>query len=486
MTYEAPQTDDLKPRPRPWSVPAVGVACAAGLFVAGFLQPDQAAEIFYAAWAALAVTAAMGVQAFYVVRQRAREAALSAPVPLRIAEPDAPPFEAALEQTPEPTLIIGGGRADDLVARRILFANAAARDLLRLQRQGALLATALRDPEVLEAIDEALFSGLSRSVPYVTRTAHERSWSARTRPLPPREGEALALLSFRDETERRRLETMRVDFLANASHELRTPLAALAGFIETLRGHAKDDPVAQDRFLTIMAAQAERMRRLVHDLLSLSRIELNEHVPPSDRVDLASVVADVAGATAPIAAERAVTIETRLPPGEAALALGERDQIVQVVQNLLDNAVKYTPDGGVVVVEVQGEVSPEEGRVMAGSSSVRLPLLTPDRADLARYACVRVRDQGPGIHREHLPRLSERFYRVEGQKSGERSGTGLGLAIVKHVMNRHRGGLAVESAPGEGTLFTAYFPLHADAQAGEAPSGTGRARGRYKTVAEAS
>jgi two-component system phosphate regulon sensor histidine kinase PhoR len=267
------------------------------------------------------------------------------------------------------------------------------------------------------------------------------------------------VVHLRDETEARKLEQMRVDFLANASHELRTPLASLSGFIETLKGHAKDDPAARDRFLGIMSAQADRMSRLISDLMSLSRIELNEHVPPAGAVDLASVVQDVADALAPIARDRSVRIETRLPPPGTSIVVGDRDQIVQVVQNLVDNALKYTPQGRAVEVDLIGEAGAEEAIAphRPGSMS-RLSLLTPDRAEDARYGVVRVRDFGPGIARQHLPRLTERFYRVEGQKSGDRLGTGLGLAIVKHIANRHRGGMHVESAPGEGTLFTVYFP----------------------------
>jgi two-component system phosphate regulon sensor histidine kinase PhoR len=318
----------------------------------------------------------------------------------------------------------------------------------------------VRDPEVLEAVDEALFGGVEASAEYETGGALDRIWRVRTRPLPgPDGGLRLAVVHLRDETEARKLEQMRVDFLANASHELRTPLASLSGFIETLRGHAKDDPGARDRFLNIMSAQADRMSRLISDLMSLSRIELNEHVPPAGAVDLVSVVQDVADALAPIARDKAVRIETRLPAPGAAVVVGERDQIVQVVQNLVDNAVKYTPPGRAVEIDLVGEAGAEEAITPHRPAAMaRLSLLTPDRAESARYGVVRVRDFGPGIARQHLPRLTERFYRVEGQKSGDRLGTGLGLAIVKHIANRHRGGMHVESAPGEGTIFTVYFP----------------------------
>jgi two-component system phosphate regulon sensor histidine kinase PhoR len=203
------------------------------------------------------------------------------------------------------------------------------------------------------------------------------------------------------------------------------------------------------------------MRRLIDDLLSLSRIELNEHIPPSGSCDLSLAVADVADALALLVRERGVSLEVSALPNGDANVVGDRDQILQVIQNLIDNAAKYAGAGGTVRVSVDAGLTLAEAQGAGASPPgwTRLPLLTPDRTDGERFARVRVSDTGPGIAREHLPRLAERFYRVEGQKSGERSGTGLGLAIVKHITNRHRGGLMVESAPGEGAAFSAYFPM---------------------------
>jgi two-component system phosphate regulon sensor histidine kinase PhoR len=254
------------------------------------------------------------------------------------------------------------------------------------------------------------------------------------------------------------MEKMRVDFLANASHELRTPLASLSGFIETLKGHAKDDPKARDKFLDIMAVQADRMRRLVADLLSLSRIELNEHIAPLGRVNLARATADVVDAVSVISRERQVTIKAELPHGGSAVT-GDRDEIAQVVQNLIDNALKYSSAGGTIEVGIEIDRTLDEAMSSRMAEGNRLSLATPDREAGQRYAVVTVRDHGPGMAREHLPRLTERFYRVEGQKSGDRQGTGLGLAIVRHIIIRHRGGLSVDSAPGQGAIFAACFPL---------------------------
>ena len=396
-----------------------------------------------------------------------------AAMPPAAAAVDASAFEhlpsaiEALEALPDPLMLVEGGEPDDFAARRLVFANAAARELLRIPREGGLLLSAIRRPEVLEAVDESLFGRVDAATAFETGGAQDRFWRVLARPLPENKPHRpRSLLVMRDETDARRNERMRADFLANASHELRTPLASLAGFVETLRGHARDDEVARERFLRIMAAQADRMGRLIEDLLSLSRVELNEHIPPSAECDLALAVADVADAVALLVRDRGVQLELILAaPGES-IVVGDRDQILQVIQNLLDNAVKYSPYGTKVRVEVavgldlvraQGADTPELKAATAGW--VGLPLLTPDRSEGERYALFKVIDAGPGIGREHLPRLAERFYRVEGQKSGERSGTGLGLAIVKHIVNRHRGGLTVESAPGQGAAFTAYFPM---------------------------
>ena len=356
--------------------------------------------------------------------------------------------------------MVAGSSREDLTGRRFIFANVAARELLRLTSGEGMLLSAVRDPEVLAAVDRALFDVADAEVIYETTGAQSRSLRARARPLSSIEdGNRLALLTFHDETEVRRVERTRVDFLANASHELRTPLASLSGFIETLRGHARDDPAARDKFLGIMQGQADRMARLIADLTSLSRIELDEHVAPRGVVDLGLLVAEAVEAAVPLGAQRGVKLDWRpCAAGCQVMVRGERDQIVQVVQNLLDNAIKYSPDGAAVRIEMQSGLSELAAAAVGQDGTPRLSLVAPDPSP-ETYATLRVSDLGPGIARQNLPRLSERFYRVDGQKSGARSGTGLGLAIVKHIMNRHRGGLVVASAEGEGSTFTAYFPM---------------------------
>ncbi|KQS55659.1 ATPase [Brevundimonas sp. Leaf363] len=445
----------LSPLWRAWGVEVI-VALVLG--VLALVWPERASWFIAAAVTVLALGG--------VARMRMRPLAEAASATAVEAVVDAPTvLEEALEVMDDPVLIVAGEDPDYLTRRRILFANRAARELMRIPKEGALLLTAVRDPDVLEAVDEALFGGLERVVEFAPGGVQDRRWRARTRPLPDAQG-SRALLVLRDETEARRMEQMRVDFLANASHELRTPLASLSGFIETLRGHAKDDPIARDRFLDIMATQADRMARLVADLLSLSRIELNEHIPPSGRTALDRAAADVIDAVSPLSGAKGV--EIRLDAPARVTVLGDRDEIIQVVQNLVDNAIKYSPAPGVVEVSVRGGLGPDE-TAPAAIEGNRLPLLTPDREAGVRYAAVTIRDRGPGMARESLPRLTERFFRVEGQKSGERSGTGLGLAIVKHILNRHRGGLAVESKPGGGTVFTAWLPM-ADERAKDPPA----------------
>ncbi len=379
----------------------------------------------------------------------------------RPSQPISPPFEAILRTLPEPVMVIAAQEIDDLAGQRIQFSNAAARDFFRIQDDGVLLITAIRNPDVLEAVDEALFGGMAGEVAYELGGAQDRYLRAFVRPLGETlDGRRLALLMMRDETNARRNERMRADFLANASHELRTPLASLSGFIETLRGHARDDAAARDRFLQIMATQAERMSRLIDDLLSLSRIELNEHIAPEGSVDLSQVIADVVDALGPLLAESEVQMILDVPRSGLAMAIGDRDQMVQVAQNLIDNAVKYSRGRGPVRVECVTNLSGDAAIALREPQAARLALLTPDDVNDGRYVCLRVTDSGPGIARQYLPRLAERFYRVEGQKSGERSGTGLGLAIVKHIINRHRGGFGVESLAGSGASFVAYFPVH--------------------------
>ena len=320
-------------------------------------------------------------------------------------------------------------------------ANREARAVLPALRNGQPLAFALRDPGVLATVAAVASDGADATVEFGGLTSGEPVWEVRFRRLPGGGEEALGkaavALFLRDMTAERRTETMRVDFVANVSHELRTPLATLSGFIETLRGPARDDEPARARFLGIMAAQADRMTRLVNDLLQLSRVELSEHRRPSGRVDLADAVRHMLDVLAPRARERSVTLLTDLPDGPLTVT-GERDEILRLVENLVENALRYG-EGAPVTVTVR-RVETGHGFPAGGAELV-------------------VRDSGPGIPAEHLPRLTERFYRVDPAHSRGTGGTGLGLAIVKHIVGRHRGRLSIESRPGEGASFSVTLPL---------------------------
>jgi two-component system phosphate regulon sensor histidine kinase PhoR len=355
-----------------------------------------------------------------------------------------------LEALPDPALLIDQ-------EGRIVSSNAAARRQMQFEARGQFLTSILRHPDVLEAVQAAVRDGATRAVEYETTSQVDRHTRCYVAPVTWGADRA-AMLVFHDQTARISTERMRADFLANASHELRTPLASLTLLIETIAGPARDNAEERDRFLGMMQVQADRMRRLIADLLSLSRIELDEHVPPSDRADIAGVAKEVVDSASPVARERDVSIELKAPD-KPVIVVGERFQLAQVVQNLVDNAIKYTPAGGVVRVEVGDSGDREETMAQAGrrwEEAGRVALLTPAAAANRSYAYVRVEDAGPGVARRFLPRLGERFFRVEREMGDERGGTGLGLAIVKHIVNRHRGGLLVESQPGRGSAFAAY------------------------------
>ncbi len=300
-------------------------------------------------------------------------------------------------------------------------------------RPGDPLTFRLRAPDLLRAYERVAAGGPAERLEFTERVPTERWYDAYFAPIegrdePGRPG--FVALLFADKTEQRRSERIRVDFVANASHELRTPLASLSGFIETLQGPAREDPVARERFLAIMHEQATRMSRLIDDLLSLSRIEMKAHMRPDAPVDLVPLLRGVVDAMEPLAREQQVVIEGELPD-EPVIIAGDRDELVQVFQNLVENACKYGRTGGRVVVGLTAAHGTEGARAT-------------------------VRDFGPGIAAEHLPRLTERFYRAEEAGAGAR-GTGLGLAIVKHILNRHRARLSIESKPGAGAAFSVEF-----------------------------
>ncbi len=342
---------------------------------------------------------------------------------------------AIVERLPDPLIVLA---ADRSVRRTNSAAQAAF---------GNDMSAVLRHPGLHGAIDRVFTQVAAQgTIQGAVQTAEislpapvARELHATVLPMdPPLADGGRAVVVLSDRSRERAVERMRADFAANASHELRTPLASLMGFIDTLRGPAADDPAAQQRFLGIMAEQAARMNRLIDDLLSLSRIELTEHQAPAGRIDLAELLAGLAAGFEPRLTEHHVTLDLTVTKGLPPV-LGDADQLAQVTQNLLDNAVKYGREGGTVRLAAEPANGPR----------------WPARPGVV----VTIADQGLGIPREHLPRLTERFYRVDTGRSRAVGGTGLGLAIVKHIVNRHRGQLAIESEVGVGTTVSVWLPV---------------------------
>ncbi|MGC1997827.1 MAG: ATP-binding protein [Pseudolabrys sp.] len=332
---------------------------------------------------------------------------------------------------------------------RVVAFNEAATGIAPALSRGEPALIGLRMPELVDAVRRAARRREPQRVEFFERVPLDRCMEAFVTPVRFGAGGEqpvdLLLMTFNDLTPLRRVEEMRADFIANASHELRTPLAALLGFIETLQGTAKDDSVARGKFLDIMQGQATRMARLIDDLLSLSRIELNAHLQPNTPVDLPPIVRQVVDGLQTLARDRGVDIKVTIPL-DPLWVLGDRDELIRALENLVENALKYGAAGKRVDITVS------RGQTRAGMPEGR----------------VAVRDYGPGIAPEHLPRLTERFYRVDVTDSRAQGGTGLGLALVKHVLNRHGGRLTIESTLGAGATFTMHLPLRTDESASAA------------------
>jgi len=421
--------DRIAPRKNEWRSMRLMTVTAAIVFAG--LVIINALTVGYA----IAGFAIVAAAAFLTVRSGEEVGRLARPA--AIAERAGEPLDAVVAGLPDPVIALDGNG-------RVLALNERARALTPALRQGEPVSLALRMPELIEAIGRAYSSEEEQRVEYSERVPIDRWFELIVMPVrrmrkPGKPG--LVLMTFHDLTPLRRVEQMRADFVANASHELRTPLAALSGFIETLQGSARDDAKARERFLAIMQEQAGRMARLIDDLLSLSRIELNAHRRPDTPVDLAPIVRQVADALQTLARDRGVVVN--VDAANAPVVPGDRDELVRVFENLIENALKYGAAGRRVDIALTQGLSPEGG---------------PE-------ARVSVRDYGPGIAPEHVPRLTERFYRVDVRESRAQGGTGLGLALVKHILNRHRGRLSIESTPGAGATFTVYLPT-----AGTAPA----------------
>lgn len=334
----------------------------------------------------------------------------------------------------------------------IVYANKAASQAFSQLEIGTILHLRFRAPEIHSLFQAVLKDGHERSIDYFERLPVERWYQATVKGLANGLGDDLAnglanglvgrsisdnlfMLVFKDQSAAKRIDRMRSDFIANASHELRTPLASLRGFIETLQGPARNDEAARSRFLEIMARQADRMSRLIDDLLSLSRLEMQAHLEVSDKVDLTAVLDHVADALTPVAQDVQVEIIRDIPEKPVNVR-GSRDELIQVFQNLVENACKYGQSGEKVEIRLKTTIENDK-----------------------KIAIIDVQDYGAGIAREDLPRLTERFYRSNTDTAQLHKGTGLGLAIVKHILTRHRGRMLVRSKLGKGATFTIKIPV---------------------------
>jgi two-component system phosphate regulon sensor histidine kinase PhoR len=437
------------------ALPGVGVLCV--LWILGVLAPlwvvgGIIACIVIAAWHAVPVARDLAALSAYAddLAQHGGEAA-----PAKLSDwPPASELAAAMRRIdqaaqrrrrregnafdylPQPLLLIGPDR-------RIVAANDPARAMIGMNAVGGDLATAFREPAILEATDAVRAGGTARSVDFTVTGATDRCFAAGIVPFedPTAEG-ATVLIALYDLTAHRRTERLRSDFIANASHELRTPLASLIGFIETLRGPARDDADARERFLAIMDETAQRMSRLVQNLLSLSRIEMEEHTLPDTPVDMTRLCRTVADSLQITADRKNIKIAVEAD-ADVPSATGDADQLTQLLQNLIDNAIKYGRKNSQVTVALR--------RCAPAPAALNLESGRPAVA-------ITVSDQGEGIAPEHIPRLTERFYRADPSRARDVGGTGLGLAIAKHIVSRHRGRLEIASEIGKGSIFTVILP----------------------------
>jgi two-component system, OmpR family, phosphate regulon sensor histidine kinase PhoR len=406
-----------------WLIGATAIVIA-GFVAAGGLSPLPAAVGF------VALTVVI-----LLATRTSRTMSRSMPIlQAAAAKPGESQLQAVIDALPNPVVALDS-------AGVVVALNSPARAIWPALRTREPASLTLRMPALIEAVRRAVKTGEAQTAEISERIPvelwHEVQVIPFSLPSGPQAQSALLLLTFRDLTTIHRVEQMRADFVANASHELRTPLAAVSGFIDTLQGPARDDPAARERFLNIMQVQASRMARLIDDLLSLSRIELKEHINPETPTELGPIIRQVLDALQTLSREREIEL-TVAAPEEPLIVRGDRDELISLFENLVENALKYGALGKRVDIMLES---------------------APWQEATSRAAKVSVRDYGPGIAPEHLPRLTERFYRIDVGQSRAEGGTGLGLALVKHIVNRHRGRLTIESTLGSGSTFTVFLPL---------------------------
>jgi two-component system phosphate regulon sensor histidine kinase PhoR len=341
------------------------------------------------------------------------------------------PTEPILNELHEPLLLL-----DE--ERQILFMNKSAKTLFGEGYIGRNFVRLLRNGEVMQAISSVIETRKEVSVKVSLEFPVNGVFDFKVVSLASEKPESRLIgVLIKDLTDLAKAEQMRTDFVANVSHELRSPLTALSGFIETIKGPAKDDAPARDRFLTLMEREASRMVRLITDLLSLSKVEARQNQRPSDIVDMVALIKRVVATLSNSAAKENRRIHMQIE-GKPNHILVFEDGITQVLINLIENAIKYSgPDSEISIsMRANSHVAGFTGRVLS----------------------ISVQDQGDGIPREHIPRLTERFYRVDTHRSRDKGGTGLGLAIVKHIVSQHRGRLQISSQEGKGSIFTVHLP----------------------------
>ena len=348
---------------------------------------------------------------------------------------------AVLDSLPDPIIVIDR-------AGNILGANLSARTSFGKNITNKNIDKLFRSNNFINAVSKVLNKeSKSENLIFYTDPPESQKLYAHIKQLPwLSKGKAVAVISIYDMTKSMKIEKMQSDFVANASHELRTPLSIISGFIETLQTSAKDDADARDKFLKIMAEQAEYMSSLIENLLSLSRIELNQDQQPTDKVEVLDIAEEVSQALAIKAAEREMEIRI-FSDDNLSPVIGDKAQIKQVIQNLTDNAVKYGISGTDVTIRLKN------AEKIPGSKSLKV--------SKGAAVAISVNNKGPEIEPEQLSRLTERFYRMQEHKDLNIKGTGLGLAIAKHIIIRHRGNLTVNSNGYNGTTFTIYLPTEA-------------------------
>lgn len=342
--------------------------------------------------------------------------------------------------------------------QNIKYANKSANEIFGNRINNKQLSIFIKEPNIKSWIEKSLNEGLSSPITYSIDKPINRRIKLLFSPLrvnSKSSEENSAIIFLNDITEYILMQSQRTDFLANASHELKTPVASLLGYIETLEGHAKHDEKAREKFLGIMHVQAERMQHLINDLLILLRIEQIEHIIPEESVDLSHAVETALEALNPLAMKRNISIN--FSSNGPNIVKANSDELVQVVLNLVDNALKISEQNTQINISVDRN---EKHKSCAGSDTndgnkrVIVEISEPDNT----YYCLKIKDNGPGFAKDHIPRIGERFYRIAGDLGSNEKGTGLGLAIVKHIIMRHRGGLELQTVQGVGSEFCILLP----------------------------